>query len=761
MLWMDAPTTKTAVLSDVHPYVAQVLARRGITSPSSANAFLDPDQYSPCPAADLPGIEGAVECISRAIQQKVPICIWGDFDVDGQTSTTVLLEALRAQGCTPEFYLPVRSRESHGVHITPLKGLIEHGVRLLITCDTGISSHEALDYARSQGVDVVVTDHHLLPFQLPRATAIVDPQMLPSNHPLSTLSGVGVAYKLAEALGRDHPAVAAVLPRLLDLVALGLVADLAELTGDSRYLVQKGLRELRTNRRPGLQAMLQLAELEPGHLTEEHIAFTLAPRLNALGRLGDASRAIDLFTTQDPSRARMLAIQLENHNIQRRLLTDQVTQAAEAQLRDDPALLQVPVIVLSNPRWPGGVIGIAAARLVEHYRKPVILFSTPPGEAARGSARSIPGLHITNAIAAEQDLLQGFGGHPMAAGLTLEADNLPAFSRRLQKKVADLLSAISTVESTLEIDAWLDLPDLNLELAAVLEPLSPFGPGNPKPVFASRALLVQKAELVGRNKEHCRLEVADQAGNTQPILWWNGGSGELPSGPFDLAYGVRASDWNGTDRLQVELIAFRTVETKPVNLGRKAVLVVDYRQARDLLAELQALPAGTQIWAEGEAKDSLHGTDRNALNPAPALAVWTIPPSPEEFRRALEKVQPATVYLFAAHPGKETVDDFLTRLTGLLKYAIGERNGLATYAELAAATAQRRLTVERGLNWLIMRGNLALIHQENDTLWVKPGVTMNDLGGAARLYVEIQELLAETAAYRSHFLQADKDSLLP
>ncbi len=277
--------------------------------------------------------------------------------------------------------------ESHGINIPHLQEILDHGAKLILTCDTGITAHEAVEVARTRGVDMIITDHHDLPESLPPAVAIVNPKLLPEEHPLATLSGSGVAYKLSEELfarfGRSNEAA-----RQLDLASLGLVADLARLTGDARYLVQRGLEALRNTSRLGLQIIMEMAELVPAALTEEHIGFVIGPRLNALGRLGDANPAVDLLTTTDAVRARVLATQLEGLNAQRQLLCSQVTRAAEAQLQADPALLTKPVLVLGHPSWPGGVVGIVASRLVERYRKPAILFSTPAGEPAHGSARS-------------------------------------------------------------------------------------------------------------------------------------------------------------------------------------------------------------------------------------------------------------------------------------------------------------------------------------------------------------------------------------
>ena len=301
MRWMEpAPLRYPDLLPDLHPLVAQTLVRRGMNTPEAARAFLDSNAYSPTKSSELPGLIEAVDRVERAIKQHDPICIWGDFDVDGQTSTTVLFQTLRVLDADITFHIPVRGLESHGVNIPFLKEIIGRGAKLILTCDTGVTANEAVEYARTCGVEMIITDHHDLPDILPQAFSVINPKMLPAGHPLSTLAGVGVAYKFAEELIAHFPTVDFQTDSLLDLVALGLVADLAILKGDARYLVQKGLVQLRNTKRLGLQVMMEMAELVPVNLTEEHIGFVLGPRLNALGRLGDANPAVELLTTTRP-----------------------------------------------------------------------------------------------------------------------------------------------------------------------------------------------------------------------------------------------------------------------------------------------------------------------------------------------------------------------------------------------------------------------------------------------------------------------------
>ena len=762
MDWIEpSPIDSPAPLPNLHPLVGQRLLRYGLRTPTAARAFLDPQAYSPAPATDLPGLASIADRLEAAILNHASICVWGDFDADGQTSTTILVQTLQELHADVTFHIPVRASESHGVNIPHLQEIIDHGAKLILTCDTGITAHAAVEYARSRGVDMLITDHHDLPESLPKAVAITNPKLLPEGHALSTLSGSGVAYKLAEELytrfGRSDE-----VTRQLDLATLGLVADLAWLTGDARYLVQRGLEALRNTQRLGLQTIMEMAELVPANLTEEHIGFVLGPRLNALGRLGDANPAVELLTTSDPVRARVLATQIEGLNTQRQLLCDQVTRAAEAQLRANPSLLALPVLVLGHPDWPGGVVGIVASRLVDHYHKPAILFSTPVGQPARGSARSIEGLNITAAIADQKELLLNFGGHPMAAGLALEAEKLDEFRRRLSKTVSEMMQGIQT-ERSVEIDGWLSLPEATLDLAEALESLAPFGPGNEKLTLATPGLKIHSKTPIRRNQEHLKIDVADEAGNSRTVLWWNG-AGEkdaLPEGRFDLAYSLRAADWRGTPQVQMELVDYRSLAGKPVEVNRGQLEVIDYRNAREHSQILSTLREGSSIlvWAEGEQKKSVSGKDRYELAPADALAIWTIPPSSQELHIALDKVHPKTVYLFGATDSEVTAEAFIGRLSGLLKFAVNHHAGNVTRSELAAATAQRLVTVRKGLEWLVQQGEIDIKTEKEDELVVSIGTSMKDLESASRALAEMQSLLAETAAYRVYFKRMDKERL--
>jgi single-stranded-DNA-specific exonuclease len=735
-----------------HPLVAQILAQRGIDDPDRARAFLDPARYLPASPFDLPDMDRAVERLQQALAAGRRIAVWGDFDVDGQTATTLLVQTLHELGGDVIFHIPVRAEEGHGVNLPWLQRLIDQGARLVVTCDTGIDAHQGVDYARARGVELIITDHHDLPSSLPTASAVVNPKRLPAGHPLATLPGVGVAYKLAEALLPDAS-------QHLDLAALGIVADVAVQTGDARYLLQQGLAQLRATQRLGLHALMQRAEINPVWLNEEHIGFELAPRLNALGRLGDANLAVEFLTTRDSQRAQVLAAMLEGLNAERKRLTDQIFQGALAQIERDPSLLDYAALVLAHPAWPAGVIGIVASQLAERFHRPTILLAAPPGQLARGSARSVEGCNISEAIAAQGDLLASFGGHPMAAGLSIDPERIPEFRRKLARSVAaQMVPAMA--EPILVIDGHLPLAELSLDLVADLERLAPFGPGNLPLNLVSLGHAVTGDTTLGRHRDHRRLTVEDQTGVRQEVIWWQGADRPLPEGRFDLVYRARASTWRGQRRVQIQWIDARPWADAPPAMQPARPAIVDHRRAPQPLALLERLrgPDGL-VWCEAEARRMLAGQDRSELAPADTLIIWTIPPGQAELQAALNQVKPRQLILFADDPGLDQSDAFLLRLAGLAKTALRREDGVASVPRLAAATAQRAPVVRLGLSWLAGRGHVRIVAAEGDSvrLAAGDGSISADL---ATLSGQLTALLAETAAFRRHFSQADAALLL-
>jgi single-stranded-DNA-specific exonuclease len=460
--------------------------------------------------------------------------------------------------------------------------------------------------------------------------------------------------------------------------------------------------------------------------------------MNACGRLADANNMIELLTTNDVSRARILAAQIEGLNAQRKLLTDQVFQAALSQIGKQPKLLESPVIVLSHASWPAGVIGIVASRLVELYHRPVILFSNQPGADARGSARSIEGINITKAISLQHHLLETFGGHPMAAGFSINPLNIPQFQKEINKAVKKLGVEIIK-EKELQVDTYVSLAELNIPLVADLERLAPFGPGNPPIVLATRNL-----SLTGYS------------------IWWQAAGFPLPEGRFDLAFSVRASTYHGQKGVQIEWIDYRLPDSSSLSINAvPEIKVIDFRhhpKQVDQLNQIHEL-SSCIIWGEGIAINSVECLDRHHLHPSEVLVIWTIPPGIHELQFAIHATKPSKVYLFGNDPGLDDPGSFLKRLLGLLKYCIKNSNGKTRLSSLAAGTSQKISTVKLGLSWLEVHGHICIIKLTEDLLLVEIG-NRNIIGDTESISNQLNTALNETAAFRRYFLRADKNRLL-
>ncbi len=733
------------------PFLAQLLGRRGLTTPAQARPFLDPAAYTPAPPTDLPDLPLAVARLGQAIERQERIWVWGDFDVDGQSSTALLVSALSRLGAKVRYYIPNRLAESHGIKLPALQRIIAEGVELILTCDTGIAEYEAVAAAQAAGVEVIITDHHDLPDALPPALAAINPKRLPAGHPLHELPGVGVAYKLAEGLfqAAGRPAES---ESLLDLVALGIVADVAYLSGDTRYLLQKGLPALQETARLGLQVLQENARLSVDRLTEDHIGFWLAPRLNALGRLGDAALGVELLTTNNLSRARIIALQLEALNDRRKMLTDRVVVQALGQLADTPSLAEYNAIVLAGSDWHPGVLGLAASRLIDQFGKPTVLLALRPAEPlAAGSARSVPGCDIHAAIKSQAHLLHSFGGHPQAAGLALPPENVMAFRRGLS---AALEGCQADAEKTITLDAIVTLPQISGDLLASIQRLAPFGPGNPPVRLGCLGLRVVEEAAFGKTGAHKRLTVQDSAGFQQKVIWWGGAAQRSPQGMFDLAFSLSRDDYNGGG-IQIEWQAAR--EWTPPSITT-APEFIDWRQIQSPISNLQSLITTYQLWSEALPLSNLPTLPRHRLSPAESLVVWTAPPGHDIYQQALATVKPRRIYLVGQPSPFDTLPALMKQLVGLVKYALTHQEGEIHLAELAAALGHRQTTVRLAIDWLAAQGKLSIYADEEDIVVLRPAQN-SPRPEAATIENLLQSALAETAAYRRFFREASLSAL--
>ncbi len=743
-------------------FLACILLRRGFSDPQRIRAFLSPEAYQPTPPEQIPDLATASALLQEGIASGKRILIWGDFDVDGQTATALLIDGLQRFGAEFSFYVPNRAAESHGISVASLKNQIdEHTPGVLITCDTGTTECDAIDYAKSIGLTVIVTDHHELGERLPNADALVNPRRLTVGHPLSSLPGVGVAYKLMQhlytSLHQERE-----LPHLLDLVALGIVGDVAAQTGDTRYLLQIGLERLRRTERIGLQALMEVAGLSPEKLSAEQIGYQLGPRLNATGRLGDARLAVELLVSHNRSRARILAQQLEGYNSERRVQTRKVEAAADRIIEAEPSLLDFRALVLYDPDWHPGVVGIVASRLAERYQRPVVIFTGPEGGLARGSARAAAGYDITRAIAAQADLLESYGGHPGAAGLSLPVANIDIFRERLSQTLVEMSGDRQDV-STLVIDAIVRFDELTLDLMNRIHRLAPFGEGNPPVTLAALDVQLSRSALLGRDQRHRRLTVEDGQGHRQAVIWWQGARGELPAGPFDIAFTVESSSQDNL-AFQLTLIDIREHETGRFDLA--PIQLEDWRQEADPLARLASLLAqapDSLVWAEAHSRQQHPTWKRRAeLTPCSSLIILTTPSDLATVQAVVERVQPQIVRVFAVPPPLASLDAFLGQLKKAAQNVIDHLDGTVRVDVLCGATAQSPQVVRAGLEFLVADGKLGSVTwRKKSSILIAPASGIPESNNSSATARErLEAAYREVEAYRRYFRSAPLDRLL-
>lgn len=573
--WLIAPPAPpefVAALDAVPPLVAQILFNRGFTHPREALAFLAGTPQEDNPFL-LTGLERAVRVLRDALRRKHRIAVYGDYDADGITATAVLVQVLRSLGGDVIPYIPDRNAEGYGLNTDAIEFLAAQGVRVLVTVDCGSRSLPEVALAQKRGMRVVITDHHHLGTALPVCEALITPRREDNTYPCRDLAGVGVAFKLAQALLRTNarvplPGTCETIPEsaLLDLVALGTVADMVPLLGENHRLVRAGLVELNAARRPGIHALLQVSGVKPGEVTANTISFALAPRINAAGRIGQAYKALELLLAKDMSMALPLAETLERLNRERQDLTliayQQARDLVNPQVKAGAALL-----FAAARNFPAGIIGLAAARLMDEFYRPVVVVEV--GDTySRGSARSIPGFHITEALENVADLLVQFGGHAAAAGFTIETARLPELQQRLQA-VAEQRLQKTALERILLADAQVPLSTFSWDVYHALAQLEPFGYGNPQPIFVSPRVKVAYARAVGTQGQHLKLTLEDETGYLwDAIAFRQGDWAERMPRHVDIAYVLERNEWNGRISLQLVIQDLRYPESQPI--GAKA-----------------------------------------------------------------------------------------------------------------------------------------------------------------------------------------------
>ena len=526
---------------------ASLLLARGVTTPEEASTWLS--HQVPHDPFLIPDMEQAVERLHQAVLAHEPICFYGDYDVDGMSATSLYLSFFSSLGANVRAYVPHRKREGYGLNIGAVRRLHEEGISLLVTSDCGTTSHREVALANQLGMDVIVTDHHQTDEEVPAAVAVMNPHRADSRYPFRGLCSAGLAYKTAQAYQLRYGEAGMPLESLLDLVALATIADVVPLQDENRRFVREGLALISRGARCGIRALKQVAFVRD--CSAETIAYKLAPRLNAAGRLDHALLGVQLLTTESPAEARQLADRLEQLNRERQKIeADLMSEAVEAVAAQDLP----PALVLASRRWHVGVVGIAAARLVERFHRPAIVIAIDEQGIGKGSARTIGTFDLYQGLAACRDLLEAFGGHPSAAGVTVRESRLDDFRERFISVVAEWARGAATVP-TLHVDAEVLLSEVTAKLIAEIGTLHPFGAGNPEPTFAVKGLEVMDSRTVG--EKHLKMTV--RQGRSMPFDSIGFGMKSLiergipARAPVDLAFFPELNRWNGYDRIQLRI----------------------------------------------------------------------------------------------------------------------------------------------------------------------------------------------------------------
>lgn len=572
---------------DLPPVLAQLLVARGCDSLLAAQQFLKPQLAAVKDPTALHDMDKAVDRLTQAIEQGEQITVYGDYDADGITSTALMYETLETVGAQVNYYVPDRFTDGYGPNRDAYQRLIDDGTQLIVTVDNGVSGKAAIDYANQRGVDVVITDHHALPAELPDAVAIVHPAYPGDEYEGGDLSGVGVAFKVAWALLGEFPA------ELLDLVAIGEIADVVSVAGENRILITLGLQQLRQGLRIGIHALLERAKVVEEDVTEQTIGFQLAPQLNALGRLKSAATGVELLTTLDDERADQLAAEVDECNQQRRTLVQEVLAEALA-MANQPENQAKPALVLLGHNWHQGILGIVASQILGQTGKPTIVASVNDGETvAKASGRSRTGFDLFAALDGHRDLMEAFGGHELACGLSFAANQQPALEAALAAEVAtqgfDAHQAVP-----LEIAGQLTASDLTLDFYQQLQRLAPFGPDNEQPVFAVSPSGVANLKMMGQDNQHLRFTIPGPTGPLAVVAFNQADRAQtIANGATDLAVKLDLNRWQGKTSLQLLLEDLR--QEGPVitdarvqqliapMFSQEAVYVTFSRQLRDNL----------------------------------------------------------------------------------------------------------------------------------------------------------------------------------
>lgn len=717
--------------------IARLFYNRGFTSPDAVRQMLDERLYIPTKPEEFPGMDRSVERILRAVSSGEKIAVYGDYDVDGVTSTAALMQCLGLFTDRLMYHVPDRFTEGYGMNSEVIKNIAVQGAGLIITCDCGVSNHSEIKLAKELGMDVIVTDHHNLPDELPEADVVLNPKLLPEGHKARDISGCGMAYflccSLLEKTGRDSEK-----RRLLDLLAMSLVADVVSLDGENRYLLRKAMPVLFNTERTGLRELFQVVEKDCRLNSEEDIAFQLAPRINAAGRMDSARLPVELLLTEDPAKAKEMSLRIDFLNRERKKIQQEILEEAVAQVEQKKKNRMI--LVLFGEHWHHGIIGITAGKISETYRKPVILLSMKEdGVTAVGSARSVDDINIYELIKGCSGKLLKFGGHSMAAGLSLKREDVEGFSQDIEM-LAEKKYFIKE-HKTVDVDLELEFDGANEELYRRLLAAGPYGEGFGPPSFLSRGVTVLSDRKTDRN-HHIMVLSGKQDERIQAVQWFGEDTG-YNGKTFDIVYRLGWNTYRGASTLQVgieHLVA--------AGLSSKKAFIGKIEDMRGVPAEQVLLShPGCDAYYEGlDSKRPVEmSIDRYGIPVSDIIVFFTTPVNSEIFRELVSIGNPKLIILNFSVLPDYSFKGFLSNLLGIIKYAMNNESGYAYISEMAVKLCVEDNLVRAALKYLRAAGKISYGISEEDG-----SVSLAACNNAASREIHIAESHLRDALVEKH-----------
>lgn len=724
--------------------IAVLAAKRGLDTKEKLKEFIEVESYTPLKVEEFPGINKIVKFILKFINNDKNILIYGDYDVDGITSTAILIDGLRKLSSNIKYHIPDRFKEGYGLNKDVIASYAEE-IDLIITCDCGISNHEEVKYAKELGINIVITDHHDLPAKLPEADFVISPRLLPEDHKAYWLPGAGMAYFIIKAIYKEIDKNGQE-DEFLDLLLLAIIADVVPLVGENRYLFKTALKKLKNTKRVGLRALYNALDINPSEINEKVLGFQIGPVLNSAGRIDSAEKGLELLIAENFHKAAGIAAQLIEINKRRKELSQKIYLQAEKSVNND----QKKGLVTFNQEWHQGVVGIAAGRIVENYQIPAVLMtSNQENDLITGSARSIEGVNINEIIGECSDLLEKHGGHAAAAGFSLKKDRLEKFRIRLQRLIDNEMKE-QEYKQLIEPELCISLNEIEDEFYKKLRIFAPFGESNPEPLFYTEAEVLSSREI--SQGKHKRLVLSDGEKNITALWWW---AEEVNTGlKQKIAFNLNENIYRGSRSLQLEIKALESsakeeaLSSKDKLGAKKALKIIDLRD-KDL-EKLEVGQENTVYFLEGKNNLSLYPIiNRDYQRKAERLVLIAFPPSAEILKEMIILTGAEEIVLSSIIDNTLGFKEFIRLLVGLIKYTINNKNSILNIIDAAVFLSEKEITVKRGLDYLRANGVLSYEYiSYHEVLVSKDGSAdkgMTNLRGR-----QLSKLLKESAAFRRY-----------